>query len=244
MTCFSSRSLLLAAGLAVAATAGQAGTVSQQYSGGIYSVFGGPDTSDRKFRDVTTTDDVDGTNNTAAGAFYLVDEDNILGNGPGANFVAFCVDIFNTLGLPSEYEKTGTPFTGTGQPGTLDAGQKNRVQELFDNNYAGLDFDDSDEVAGFQAALWEVLFEGDDNYDVKAGDFQVSWGLTDGAKVAANAFLGMGDDGQTNYNLTWLQSEGGGQNLVTVAPVPLPAGGVLLLGALGGLAVARRRRKA
>lgn len=31
---------------------------------------------------------------------------------------------------------------------------------------------------------------------------------------------------------------------LTVAPIPLPAGGVLLLTAVGGLAIAQRRRKA
>lgn len=238
------RTLAAAVALSFMAAAASAGTISKQYSGNSLSVFGGPTTSDRKYRSATINDDVKGALGTAAGAFYLRDDDGILGNGTMADFIAFCVDIFNTLALPTEYSVTNTPFSGTGQPGTFDAGQKSRVQSLFDNNYAGLDFDSNDEVAGFQVAIWESLFEESGTLDVKGGDFTVSWAAGDAATTAANTFLAAGDDGKTNYRLTWLQSTSGGQNLVTVSPVPLPAAGLLFLSALGGLAALRRRKRA
>ena len=56
-------------------------------------------------------------------------------------------------------------------------------------------------------------------------------------------------DGKRAYRLSFLESSSDSanksahQNLVTVSPVPLPAAGLLLLAAFGGLGVAARRRK-
>ena len=47
-----------------------------------------------------------------------------------------------------------------------------------------------------------------------------------------------------DFILAFSSAKDGDTVQITLAPVPLPAGGLLLLTALGGLAVARRRRKA
>ena len=53
-----------------------------------------------------------------------------------------------------------------------------------------------------------------------------------------------------SYKLTFLESNDQrgnsqySQNLVTASPVPLPAAGFLLIGALGGLAAVGRRKRA
>ncbi|PZQ94881.1 MAG: hypothetical protein DI533_21095 [Cereibacter sphaeroides] len=64
---------------------------------------------------------------------------------------------------------------------------------------------------------------------VDSGDFNVT-SITFRAK-ATNAF---GDDGKRDYALAALDFE--------IAPVPVPAAGLLLLTAVGGLAAARRRK--
>ncbi len=163
------------------------------------------------------------------------------------NFVAWCLDIFNTVSLPAPYTITETPFTGA----TFTTTVVDNLTRLFNTAYTSVNLSNNAQSAGFQLALWEVITEGDPAFDVTSGDFQWTGGST-GARDFANEYLDMMSGPETEqFVLTFFQSgfdddhKQISQNLVSVAPIPLPAG-VWLLGAglLGLVAVGRRRRNA
>lgn len=176
-----------------------------------------------------------------AGAFSVSD-------GVG-NFLAWCLDIFNNVSLPAPYTITETPFSAT--TGTFTASVVDNLTRLFNTAYTSVDVSNNAQAAGFQLALWEVITESDSSFDVTSGDFQWTGGST-GARDFANEYLGMMSGPETEqFVLTFFESgvdaygNQFSQNLVSVAPIPLPAG-VWLLGAglLGLVAVGRRRRNA
>ena len=73
-------------------------------------------------------------------------------------------------------------------------------------------------------------------------DLVYSFGTLVYEGVFAN-FLDIEDNG-IDFVLTWTGLKGGEAVSVILTAVPLPAGGILLLSALGGLGLARRRRSA
>lgn len=162
------------------------------------------------------------------------------GTGP-ENFTAWCLDIVTWMQLSSSYVTTGTPFQTA-----MTATRISNITRLFDTGYSALKLTDSTDSGGFQLALWEVMNENSATFDLSAGNFTA----TSDALAKGQALLaGMSGPVTQSYRLTWLQSDdsriAGGhysQNLVTVSTVPLPAAGLLLVGALGGLAALRRRQ--
>ena len=178
----------------------------------------------------------------SAGGFAL--QGDLHGTGV-ENFTAWCLDIATRLRLPSTYTTTDTPFA----PGLIGATTLANIERLFETGFATLNMSSNSQSAGFQLALWELLYETSGSFSLSAGNFNASH--SNSAIARANALLaGMTGPVTQAYDLTFLQSDdtrtqGGhySQHLVTVSAVPLPAGGVLLLGALGWLAALRRRTK-
>lgn len=163
------------------------------------------------------------------------------------SFLAWCLDLGSFLSTSATAEKpyviTDNPFSNSFG---MDATEQARVQSVFDANYGTLDVTNGVDAAGFQVALWNALYDG----DLDAGDGVFSVSENAAVIAAANGYLTAADayDGSKAYRLTFLEStpEQGQtkhQNLVTVSPVPLPAAGILLLAAFGGLGFAARRRK-
>lgn len=195
--------------------------------------------------------------NVLAGGFEM--RDNTANSALGT-FVAWCLDLTHWLGGAGSsyaYETTDTPFNSSDG---LTADQQTRVQGLFDAAFHLVDPLKSGKSAGFQMALWEVLY--DDDYSLTAGtttadgEFRGIAGSTKSVKAIGRAeeYLAAASSytGVQNWNLTFLESLTGQQNLVTVssmptpvlpAPVPLPAAGFMLLAGLAGLGVAGRRRR-
>ncbi|MFN6978852.1 MAG: VPLPA-CTERM sorting domain-containing protein [Gemmobacter sp.] len=204
---------------------------------------------------ITSTTPSVGPQSTSAGGFDLrVKAGDTSGIAPldaAAKFVAWCLDIAKTLSLPSSYAVTTAPFAAQ----TLASQQKADIRRLFDTGYDTTMLGNDAYSAGFQIALWEIVNETSGSYDVNAGTFTVTNGGAAGTNartVATNLLGGLGGPVvNTGFRVVYLESQDmknpvgrDSQNLVTVAPVPLPAAGLMLLAALGGVAALRRRKAA
>lgn len=233
-------SFAAAAAISLAASSASASTLSLTYEGASSG-------ADRK---VVTIDAApvaypgsgDWSKTVGAWGFKMHDSTGGLGS-----FIAWCLDVGSFLSTSSTdaklYSITANPFSNSY---SLTSVERGRVQSLFDANYASVDITVGNEAAGFQLALWNALYDSDN--DVTMGAFAAS--ATDAIEYLANGYLGAAGifSGDKKYNMAFLESDnidGGGhyQNLVTVSQVPIPAAGGLLLLALAGMGAAARRSK-
>ncbi|GEM_PF-1921933 len=234
-------SLALVGALALTAATASATTISLVYNGATA-------TSPKTVRITNAPVEYPGTGDwpKTVGAFGFNMTDTSDPSTLGS-FVAWCLDLAHFLAPTSagaqDYKITTTPFSNSYG---LDTTQEARVQSVFDANYATLTLTDGNQVAGFQLALWDALYDGDGKLSDGAFKATASTAITG----FANAYMTAAADwtGGKRFDMTFLESTGTGrsqrQNLVTVAPIPVPAAGGLLLAAVGGLVALRRRRKA
>ena len=191
--------------------------------------------------------------NGDAGAIHMKDQN-------GTSLIAWCLDLFGSLTDDLTYQTTDTPFADN----VIEKYRLDNIQALFDTNYASLDLKDVSQAAGFQIALWELLYEESDTYNVggrnsrgKKGNFYVDRGNRS-AVNKANEYLSniVNDIVGEIYDLTFYDAGKRGhkdyQDLVsaskipdsTTPEVPLPATVWLLGGGLAALFGIGRRRKA
>lgn len=238
MTLSKARFRILAAALALPllATTASATPISLTYQGASVA------DADRQTVKIAASPVAPAANNVYAFGFNMTDTTGTLDS-----FLAWCLDLGSFLSTSATaakaYTITDNPFANSYG---LNATEQARVQSVFDANYGTLDVTNGVAAAGFQVALWNALY--DDDQDAGNGVFKVSNNAA--VIAAANGFLTAANayDGGKAYRLTFLESAPSGnqtkhQNLVTVSPVPLPAAGLLLLAAFGGLGFAARRRK-
>lgn len=170
------------------------------------------------------------TGRVVAGGFKMSDNGNVL-----SDFIAFCLDLGSYMRDDTLYESTNNPFTNFTIPVA-------RVQALFDANWASIDMTNLNQSAGFQLALWEAIYDND--FSLSTGAFRGE-GLAGATTTASQGFLTAASlyTGPQNFQLSFFESlnQPRSQNLVTVTPMPLPAGGAMLLAALGFFGFMRRR---
>ncbi|MFD1694342.1 VPLPA-CTERM sorting domain-containing protein [Roseibium aestuarii] len=178
-----------------------------------------------------------------AGGFRLTDGVN--------NIIAWCLDLSNSLSLPGNYNTTETPFSNSYG---LTSTQKANVEKLFAANYATLDLNSNSQSAGFQLALWEVLYETSSTFSLLNGAFEA---VTRGRDATPSSVVGFANQFLSNlsgattgkYAFTYYEGVNGrkgshSQNLVSVTPVPLPAAGALLgFGLVGLYGMSRRKTR-
>jgi len=248
-------SLSALAGLFLVAGAGSAAASSTTLS------YDGWDAQWGIFKSVTLTYGRDRWGNKQqvyadAGAFHMTDQDN-------NSLITWCLDLFGSLKDDLTYQITDTPFGDN----VIETFRLNNIQALFDTSYGSLDLTSSSQSAGFQIALWELLYEDSGTYNVdenswsKRGNFYVDWGSSS-AVAKANEFLSniAKDIVGEIYDLTYYDAGsstgrhtyknyqdlvGGVEIPPSQTPeVPLPATAWLLGGGLAALFGFARRRKA
>lgn len=166
----------------------------------------------------------------AAGLFRLTGRDAL---GNKTSFVAVCLEPLEWLRLPKTYS-FGTPL-GRDTVAALGALLDNALGKVRDARSA----------AAFQLAAWEIANESAGQYNLGKGAFQVTTAQT-GTSALAQGWLDNIRKG------TWVASgrptiltAPGTQDLLTdMAPVPVPAAGLLMVGGIASLFGLRRRRTA
>lgn len=209
-------------------------TVSQQNAGNVF--YGTSSTS----ATITASPSPTAGNSVNAGAFAV--KGDLDGDSSVDDFLAFCGDLAHFLALPATYTASSTPASG------YLLAKVDQIQALFDSAYSSVlaNVTNSAYSAGFQLALWEVIYENGATLNLSTGGFKAN----SSAVGQANSFLA-GLDGWSGpklYDLTFLEGSKS-QFLITASAaatppaIPLP-GAVWLLGAgIAGLATASRRRK-
>lgn len=92
-------------------------------------------------------------------------------NGTGVEaFTAWRVDIATRLRLPSTYTPTTSPFAS----GPISATTMANIERLFETGFKTLDLTRNKQSAGFQLALWEVLYETSGTFNASVGNFRAS----------------------------------------------------------------------
>jgi hypothetical protein len=174
--------------------------------------------------------------NVAAGGFrtYDLTTDPSKGNA----FQSFCVDIFDSFGFVADSYSHSVVVTSQA---ATDLGR------LYTNHHNLIDSTSSTggNEAAFQLAVWEIVNEGDTNYNLGAGKFKAT-----GADVslAQNWLDELAGSSRSQYNAKfWLvdsmkSGTGYAQDIVVFNPVPEPQTYAMMLVGLGLLGFSARRR--
>ena len=179
------------------------------------------------------TAEVDGVVVEPRGSF-LAGALNFAESGAGVDsFTAWCIEIFELIAGQATYETNVS---------LLDPDRESLISRLF----TGFNREASTTVGAtaLQLAIWEIVEETDlaDIGDVTSGRF-VAGSTTQDVVDTANVFLASLDRFDAEYRINYFAS-GDSQNIISVAPIPLPASALLLGAGVGALAFTRRRKQA
>lgn len=155
------------------------------------------------------------------------------------SFVSYCVDLGQYLNINGIYNgglyKADNAATSFGN-------RYNDILKLFSYGYNAETNANAVKSAGFQIALWEMVYETDYSYNV--GDGKIKFSSSAAALNEAASFLAKAASfsGQS-LNLQVLRSDSY-QDVAFATPVPEPGAYALMLVSLATVGVMTRRRKA
>jgi hypothetical protein len=180
---------------------------------------------------------------TGAGGFltYNLTTDSGMQNG----FQSFCVDIFHSFSPAVDSNDTLQPAsTVLGTQAAADLGM------LYSNHHADIAATSGNATneAAFQLAVWEIVNEGSDHYDINGGEFSASGTGSALAQQWLDELAG-GNGGHGDYSANiWTVQDmittghGYAQDVVVFAPVPEPQTYAMMLVGLGLLGFSARRK--
>jgi hypothetical protein len=248
------RMIGLASALALSAGAATASTWTFSDNIGVFPGTGFERVTINNSLELTPASGGTNANGTAATAF-TVDATSTNDSSITKSFLAWCLDFssmfFNENAIRTETDTLNASTLPTG----LDvAGVKDRIQRLYNVAFPDISTSIENQIgtgeagrivsAAFQLAIWEAVF--DDDWDVEnSGRFWASGDTKNGVIInQAQSWLTAAESygGSQRWVLSFYTTPQN-QDVVTAAPIPLPAAGWLLLAALGGLGVAARRKR-
>jgi len=158
--------------------------------------------------------------NVSAGQYLISYEDT--------DYTSYCVDIDH---YASSGEVTELP---------IDALNNGDMVAFLFETYSQ-DVQGNLDAAALGVAIWEVVYETSDNFDVTDGYFSIT-GNSDVAEAANDLLSTLPDNYETQWDMIVLHSQCIQDMIIPTSPIPEPATlTVLTLGALG-LIIRRRRR--
>ena len=164
-------------------------------------------------------------------------------DGQGQSFEAFCVE-------PTQGHAVAADGAVSYVLSRFDDGRATLLQGLFSSSFGSLST--GYERGAFQMAVWEIVTESGAALDLAAGDFKFRYLSRTSSASANQDFAALATSyltaaaaysGPALYDIQRL-SNGGYQDLVLATAVPEPGTYALLLGGLGLVGWAKRRRVA
>lgn len=95
--------------------------------------------------------------------------------GVNGNFTTFCIELTEHVSNGGSYVyNIVSPDQAPTSLGGMGLAKAAELSELFGRFYAGLDFDNADDMTAMQLSVWNIVYDGD--HTLAAGPFQVSNG--------------------------------------------------------------------